>query len=190
MKSKIILEKPNHILLPLQKVILKGRITSKGLIVWDVGSAWRLGNAINKSLQNIDHYIFSDIIFSIQLPIIKPFLLCYTADQKLAPPFCYEKHVHFLDTTEFNATNPIYINMVRHPIKRVISWYYYVRSSRYLYAKSDHWMPRLKQMKVTYEDCVLKKREECSYPIGKQEFKTNLKSYIPRLPQYSNSLVM
>ena len=57
MKSKIILEKPNHILLPLQKVILKGRITSKGLIVWDVGSAWRLGNAINKSLQNIDHYI-------------------------------------------------------------------------------------------------------------------------------------
>ena len=49
MKSKIILEQPNHILLPLQKVILKGRITGKGLIDWEDGSVWRLGNAINKS---------------------------------------------------------------------------------------------------------------------------------------------
>ena len=49
MKSKIILEKPNHISLPLQKVILKGRITSKGLIDWDDGSVWRLGDASNKS---------------------------------------------------------------------------------------------------------------------------------------------
>ena len=49
MKSKIILEQPNYIILPLQKVILKGRITSKGLIDWNDGSVWRLGNAIAES---------------------------------------------------------------------------------------------------------------------------------------------
>ena len=49
MKSKIILEQPNYIILPLQKVILKGRITSKGLIDWKDGSVWRLGNAIAES---------------------------------------------------------------------------------------------------------------------------------------------
>ena len=49
MKSKIILEQPNHISLPLQKVILKGRITSKGLIDWEDGSVWRLGNAMDNS---------------------------------------------------------------------------------------------------------------------------------------------
>ena len=49
MKSKIILEQPNHIILPLKKVILKGRITGKGLIDWEDGAVWRQGNASNKS---------------------------------------------------------------------------------------------------------------------------------------------
>ena len=49
MKSSIILEQPNNILLPLQKATLKGRITSKGLIDWNDGSVWRLGNAIAES---------------------------------------------------------------------------------------------------------------------------------------------
>ena len=43
-KSKIILEKPNYILLPLQKGMLKGHITGKGLIEWEDRAIWRLGN--------------------------------------------------------------------------------------------------------------------------------------------------
>ena len=76
--------------------------------------------------------------------------------------------MHFLDTTEFNAINPIYINMARHPIKRVLSWYYYVRSTKYLGAESitDDHKSRLKDMKITYEECVLKKKRECSYITG------------------------
>ena len=76
--------------------------------------------------------------------------------------------MNFLDTTEFNATNPIYINMVRHPIKRVISWYYYVRSARYLSNEGlrDDQRPSLNEMKITYEECVLRKNKECYYPTG------------------------
>ena len=46
-------------------------------------------------------------------------------------PFSYVKHMNFLNFEDFNKTNPIYINMVRHPIDRVISWYYYTRQNWY-----------------------------------------------------------
>lgn len=48
-KSKIVLKKPNHIILPLQKTILDGRITRNGLIEWKGRGIWRLGNANNTS---------------------------------------------------------------------------------------------------------------------------------------------
>jgi len=40
------------------------------------------------------------------------------------------KHQHFLNFSEFDPSlqSPIYINFVRDPVERVISWYYYVRS--------------------------------------------------------------
>ena len=51
MKSKIILEKPNYIQLPLQKVILNGRIAGKGLIEWADGAVWRLGNFFGNDIE-------------------------------------------------------------------------------------------------------------------------------------------
>ena len=45
----------------------------------------------------------------------------------LSTPYSFTKHMNFLDFEEFNKTNPIYINIVRNPIERVISWYYYIR---------------------------------------------------------------
>ena len=45
----------------------------------------------------------------------------------LSIPYSFTKHMNFLDFEEFNKTNPIYINIVRNPIERVISWYYYIR---------------------------------------------------------------
>ena len=48
-KSRIILNKPNHIILPLANVILKGLITRNGIIEWEDGAFWRLGNASRTS---------------------------------------------------------------------------------------------------------------------------------------------
>jgi len=37
----------------------------------------------------------------------------------------------FLISTRFDIPMPIYVNMVRDPVERVISWYYYVRAPWY-----------------------------------------------------------
>ena len=50
-KSKILLEKPNYIQVPLQKDILKGRIAEKGLIEWADGAVWRLGSFIGIDIE-------------------------------------------------------------------------------------------------------------------------------------------
>jgi hypothetical protein len=52
-------------------------------------------------------------------------------DGNVTAPFSYVKHMNFLNFEEFNQTNVIYINFVRHPIDRVISWYYYIRQGWY-----------------------------------------------------------
>ena len=53
--------------------------------------------------------------------------------ENLTVPFSYSKHISYIDFESFGAETPIYINMVREPVQRVISWYYYVREARYLF---------------------------------------------------------
>ena len=90
-------------------------------------------------------------------------------------PVTYTKHMNFLNFEEFNYTNPIYINMVRHPVERVISWYYYIRQGWYIldfneveknFEFADRKMHTPKWFKVSFEECFTQKLPECSYPIG------------------------
>ena len=41
------------------------------------------------------------------------------------------KNVYKFCISRFNLEMPIYVNMVRDPVERVISWYYYVRAPWY-----------------------------------------------------------
>lgn len=45
----------------------------------------------------------------------------------------YVKHVCYTNFTKFNLPTPIYINLVRDPIERIISWFYYIRAPWYVY---------------------------------------------------------
>ena len=89
-------------------------------------------------------------------------------------PITYTKHINFIDFEEFNFTNPIYINMVRHPVERVISWYYYIRQGWYILdvnsknetELADRKMHEPKWFKTPFEECFLEKLPECSYPLG------------------------
>lgn len=49
-----------------------------------------------------------------------------------AGPVAYYKHMHFINFEDYGRINPIYVNLVRDPVERVISWYYYIRSAAYM----------------------------------------------------------
>ena len=94
--------------------------------------------------------------------------------QAVTVPFSYVKHINFLNFEDFGHTNPIYINFVRHPIDRVISWYYYVRQNWYqlefdrndnnFILKDDTFSPA--SLKRSFEDCIKLNLSECRYEFG------------------------
>lgn len=92
----------------------------------------------------------------------------------LTKPYTYTKHINYIDFTEFNIINPIYINLVRHPVDRVISWYYYHRAPWHILRwdkdRNDTSLspntPSLYKLKRTFEECVLDREDECRYEKG------------------------
>ncbi|XP_026675255.1 heparan sulfate 2-O-sulfotransferase pipe isoform X2 [Ceratina calcarata] len=85
-------------------------------------------------------------------------------------PSVYIKHVCFTNFSEFNLPRPIYINVVRDPVERVISWYYYVRAPWYYVERKqifpDLPLPDPNWLKKDFESCVLKGDRECRYLEG------------------------
>ena len=84
-------------------------------------------------------------------------------------PFIYTRHQNFLNFTEFfpNITKvqPIYMSFVRHPVDRVISWYYYIRNPEYQFddygdLKTDLMKPH-RLLKESIEECYYKQRRGC-----------------------------
>jgi len=89
---------------------------------------------------------------------------------ELEPGTIYIEHCNWLDFRRYQLPRPIYINLVRDPVERMISWYYYVRSGyrnaihhrRFPNAtiKSEKWF------KKSYNDCVRSGDPECQYVPG------------------------
>ena len=80
-------------------------------------------------------------------------------------PWLFDRHLHFVDFTSYNRTTPLYINVVRKPVDRFLSKYYY-RRRRPLNGT------RLTEAKytMTFEQCVHTNNTECltenAYKIG------------------------
>ncbi|KAI8502953.1 hypothetical protein Bbelb_196550 [Branchiostoma belcheri] len=83
---------------------------------------------------------------------------------KLPLPSIYEKHTYFIDFPLLDAKQPIYINLVRDPIERRVSAYYFLRYGRY----GNDFSPILKlrrteeQRNQTFDYCVVNNLHECS----------------------------
>ncbi|XP_066992241.1 heparan sulfate 2-O-sulfotransferase pipe [Anabrus simplex] len=86
------------------------------------------------------------------------------------PPAVYVKHVCFTNFSAFGLPEPIYVNIVRDPVERVISWYYYVRAPWYYVERKQAFpdipLPDPHWLKKDFETCVLRGDRECRYLEG------------------------
>ncbi|EDW35290.1 GL20909 [Drosophila persimilis] len=89
---------------------------------------------------------------------------------ELPEPSVFIKHVCFTNFTKFNLPKPIYLNVVRDPVERVISWFYYVRAPWYFVERKaafpDLPLPHPAWLKKDFETCVLSGDQECTYTQG------------------------
>lgn len=97
----------------------------------------------------------------------------------MGSPYAYSMHFNYINFRLYDLPQPIYINMVRDPVERVISWFYYRRTpwiavQTYKFTKQFH---NTKFYKKTYEQCVQEKDPECVYMEG-ANFEQNLANHI------------
>lgn len=81
----------------------------------------------------------------------------------------FVSHVNYLNFTKYGVSRPIYVNMVRDPVERVISWYYYIRSPWIFVPnrrKSNREMPNPQWVNTEYDQCVLSGEKVCTYIEG------------------------
>ncbi|XP_055912370.1 heparan sulfate 2-O-sulfotransferase pipe isoform X5 [Eupeodes corollae] len=95
----------------------------------------------------------------------------------ITPPFAYSQHIAYVNFTKLQMPRPIYINLVRDPIERIISWHYYIRAPWYyedLKRKLGDKAPSMPDetfMNMDFDTCVKTGDIHCQFP---QEEKTNL----------------
>lgn len=70
----------------------------------------------------------------------------------------------FTNFSKLKLPTPIYINMVRDPVERVISWFYYIRAPWYLVGQRKN--KDTKWLYKDFETCVLSGDPECRYVEG------------------------
>ncbi|XP_039484997.1 heparan sulfate 2-O-sulfotransferase pipe-like [Drosophila santomea] len=78
----------------------------------------------------------------------------------------FASHVNFLNFTKHEQPRPIYVNMVRDPVERVISWYYYIRAPWVFVPgrrRNNREMPNPKWVNTEFEQCVTSGEKVCTY---------------------------
>lgn len=82
-------------------------------------------------------------------------------------PSSYDRHVYFLNFEKFGCSNPTYVNMIREPVERIASSFYY---SRAVAARRRN-ATRCKALGVlqeqTFEECVQRGGDGCSFVEGR-----------------------
>lgn len=82
--------------------------------------------------------------------------------ERVKAPFVYHQHVRFVDFRRFAATQPYYINLIRDPLKRLVSQYYFRRFGDGRKEKRRGFKGTAQEFNQTFDECVLNKSPECT----------------------------
>ncbi|XP_075452790.1 uronyl 2-sulfotransferase isoform X3 [Ascaphus truei] len=86
-----------------------------------------------------------------------------TAEQ----PYLFTRHVHFLNFSRFGAEQPVYINIIRDPVNRFLSNYFFRRFGDWR-GEQNHMIrtPGMKEEEryLDINECILENYAECSNP--------------------------
>ncbi|XP_054256845.1 uronyl 2-sulfotransferase-like [Macrosteles quadrilineatus] len=84
-------------------------------------------------------------------------------------PLSFDRHVYFINFTSFGRQSPTYINLVRDPVDKAVSRFYYSRITPSPLNPDLHNIkppkPRHKTVQ-SFEECVLTSDPECSFETG------------------------
>ncbi|ELU16142.1 hypothetical protein CAPTEDRAFT_140021 [Capitella teleta] len=69
-------------------------------------------------------------------------------------PVIYERHIHYFDSEKYGMERPVFINVIRDPLERMVSWYYFRRYQ-------DGHERQLPIEQRTFDECVLGNHSEC-----------------------------
>ncbi|CAK8694315.1 unnamed protein product [Clavelina lepadiformis] len=78
------------------------------------------------------------------------------------PGYLYIRHQYFIDFTRFNSKQPIYINMIRDPVARFESFYYFSRFGNERGGGAGRMSDVRRQEGI--DECIQNNRQECSKP--------------------------
>ena len=82
-------------------------------------------------------------------------------------PMSYSEHTNWINFTKHELPKPIYINLVRHPIHKVMSAYYFIRKPEvYAFYVKNFNRPLEKEeyFKTSFNDCVKQaERKDCIF---------------------------
>merc|ERR1719427_2030629 len=77
-------------------------------------------------------------------------------------PFVYIRHLYFIDFTKYHKKQPMYVNIMRDPIERFESFYYFTRFGNTRGGGGSRMGEERRQ--ETIDDCVRLRRHECMRP--------------------------
>lgn len=86
----------------------------------------------------------------------------------MGPAYAYSMHFNYINFRLYDLPQPIYINMVRDPVERVISWFHYIRTP-WSAVQNFRVTKRFRSTqfyKKRFEDCVRTGDPECLYREG------------------------
>ncbi|CAN8025146.1 unnamed protein product [Ixodes persulcatus] len=89
----------------------------------------------------------------------------FVRDMSAAPaPYSHDRHIYFVDFGQFGRPSPAYVNVIRDPVDRLVSSFYYRRAVatgvQGTGKPSRFWLSKV------FQDCVRRGDEECTFAAG------------------------